>query len=194
MRHDGYLHLAASLSGLSEPVAEWWLGDTWKSILEFQQTSLGWRRDMSFGVDLLSYYVEFWHARHDPNVLVLCYEDLVSNRTKWVPVIADFMGVEVSQHLVAQVVKMTSKEFMLAHVDKFDGSGYSRLINAQGNIAVKWEGSAKVTQANYSDLTAASLELLQKQWAQQVEPSTGLPTYAAMRAAWRAEAFSQTRS
>jgi len=192
MRHNGYLHLAASLSGLPEWLAERWLGDTWKSISEFQKTSLGWRRDMSFGVDLLSYYVEFWHARRDPNILLLCYEDLVSNRTRWVQAIADFMDVEVSQDLVNRIVQMTSKEFMLAHIDKFDGSGYSRMINEKGGVTVKWEGSAKVTKASHAELSAASLELLQKDWAQQVEPSTGLPTYAAMRAAWQAEVSSSS--
>lgn len=189
MRRNGYFHLAASLFGLPDSVAEWWFGDTWKTELEFQRSSLGWRRDMSFGLDLLSYYVEFWHARHDPNVLLLSYEDVVSDRAQYAQAVAKFMGVKISPEQMDQVVQMTSKAFMLSHIDKFDGSAYSSLINAKGRVTVKWEGSAKVKTASYGELSTASLELLQHDWSRRVEPSTGLSTYAAMRATWQAETF-----
>lgn len=188
MRHNGYLHLLASLPGLPPAAAEWWLGGSWKTVPEFLRTSLGWRRDMSFGVSLTSYYAEFWHARRDPNVLLLCYEDLVGDRARWARAIAQFMGVDAPPELLERVVRMTSKGFMLAHGSRFDGAGYSDLINEKGRITIKWEGSVKVMNASYADLPAAATEQLQREWAQQVAPSTGFQSYAEMRAAWRAEA------
>ena len=50
---------------------------------------------MRFGASLWESYIEFWKCRHEPNVLVLVFEDLVKDLPRQIQRIAHFISVEV---------------------------------------------------------------------------------------------------
>lgn len=187
MRHNAILHIALSIMGLPESVVELLAGHTWKDECDFARSSIGWRRNMGFGVNIFHYISEFWHARHDPNVLFLCYEDVASNRERWIPVVGRFMGIEMTADLVQRVFEMTSKEFMLEHIQKFDESQIADRINEKGNVKMKWLASPRISQTKHKELSPELQDLIHREWVQQVGRTTGFASYAELRAAWLAE-------
>ena len=79
-----------------------------------------WPRDQ---VDSRGYWyhlTSWWEQRHNPNVLLLCYEDMLLNPTTTVEKIARFMGIELDDSLLNLVLQQSSRKFMLEHKHKFD--------------------------------------------------------------------------
>merc|ERR1719447_1925831 len=76
---------------------------------------------MSFGASLWDYYIEYWKLRKQENVLIICYEDLVMETKRFIPLIASFIGLPPpNEELVAKVLHMSSKDFMIKHTDMFN--------------------------------------------------------------------------
>eukprot|EP00928_Gymnodinium_smaydae_P065443 TRINITY_DN48597_c0_g1_i1.p1 TRINITY_DN48597_c0_g1~~TRINITY_DN48597_c0_g1_i1.p1 ORF type:complete len:353 (+),score=43.37 TRINITY_DN48597_c0_g1_i1:110-1168(+) len=133
-----------------------------------------------FGTNVWEYYVELWEASMEANVLVLCYESLISNQSAYLPAIADFIGVSADAKLLHTVSAMTSKEFMSKHDGQFDDNFITRMGRELGRAVKVLEPAAKVTTGHKTKITDATKVWLQSNWASIVTPRTGFACYEDM--------------
>lgn len=58
--------------------------------------------------------VDVWRIRHRPDVLLLFYEDIIDAHAATVRRLAEFMGIEADEQLIARVIQQTSHASMTA--------------------------------------------------------------------------------
>jgi len=156
------------------------------SLNEFWNTPSSYRdRFGSSNISLWRAYVEFWKCRHLDDILVLVFEDLVKDPKKWIPVIADFMGIPSSPTLVARVADMSSKEFMAKHQEKYDESwAHQRLIEV-GRLSLdqteQSRPSPHITSGNHGEFTVESKMEFDRVWKERVYAKTGLRSYTELQ-------------
>lgn len=131
----------------------------------------------------------WWEQRDNPDILLLCYEDMLADFDDTVRRIAHFMGIPLDDELHAKVVHQSSRQFMLAHKNQFDEAPFRRLIAERTGVPVGTE-AAKVTPGARDDagyqLSAAQKRTLEEIWRTQVSEPFGLQTYDDLRQAVRA--------
>jgi hypothetical protein len=128
----------------------------------------------------------WWEQRHNPDVLLLCYEEMRADLPKTVRRIAAFMDIPLDDELLALVVQQSSREFMLEHKEQFSEAPFRRLISQKAGLP--FEGNAyKVTAGARDDpkyqLTAAHKQVLDEIWQSQINSRFGLADYAALQRA-----------
>jgi hypothetical protein len=123
--------------------------------------------------------------RTDPNILLLCYEEMKADLPQAVRTIADFIGIELDPELFEIVVRQSSLEFMLAHADRFDDHLVRNAIDPLCGLPLGGD-SAKVTNAG---LTPVRLEVPQAMraeldaiWQEEITARFGFPSYPSLRA------------
>lgn len=168
--------LPAPPGGNPPTLAEFALSRTWlESLVEGCVTNI-W-----------DHILTFWNCRNASNFLLIPFEDLTSDRERWVPVIAEFMHVPCPPELVVKVAQMASLENMLTLVDKFDESWVMRR-REELNLSHPTirSASAKVTKGHDSvskEADASLIEVHNRLWAEKMEPQTGFKSYDEMRRA-----------
>jgi len=150
---------------------------------EFWNTPSSYRdRLCSSNIRMWSAYVEFWKCAHLDNVLLLVFEDLVKDPKKWIPVIAEFMGIPCSPALLARVAEMSSKEFMAKHEEKYDESWTHKRLLEVGRLALdqmdQSRPSSHVTEGNHGEFTVESKREFDRVWKERVYKKTGLRSYS----------------
>jgi hypothetical protein len=62
----------------------------------------------------------WWEQRENPDILFLCYENMIDDLVGTVKTVAQFMDITLDAELLDIVVRQSSKEFMLANSTHFD--------------------------------------------------------------------------
>merc|ERR1719233_169966 len=134
--------------------------------------------DMAFGASLYDYYVEFWKLRAEKNVLIICYEELLKDTKRYIPLIAKFMELPMpNDKLVETVLEMSGKNFMRNHMTKFDESWcYKKLVeHGTHNRPEDFSKSNRVSEA--TKVNEKVEEFLQERWNELMFPATGHKNY-----------------
>ena len=136
--------------------------------------------------DLNGHVAAVWPRRNDPDVLLLCYEDMKDDLPSAVRRIATFIGIELDDELLDVVVRQSSIGFMKQHEDKFEDSllfeafrGPMRLPPVAQLSKVR-TGQVGESHEHVTDAIRRDLDEL---WRGGAGATTGLPSYAALRAA-----------
>lgn len=131
----------------------------------------------------------WWEQRNNPNVLLMCYEDMLADLPGTVRRIAAFMDIPLDDELFSCVVHQASREFMLEHKNQFDEAPFRRLISQRTGVPVDTEAS-KVTPGARDDpkyrLAAAQQRKLEEFWQAQISNRFGLESYEDLRHAIKA--------
>lgn len=135
------------------------------------------------GCDYFTHLLSWWARRSEPDTLLATYEAVVKDRRAMIRRLAAFLGIEATDALVDLVEEHTSREFMHAHLDRFDdammAASVAEFVGIDGGL-----DSTKV-QAEGSDgktLPAGIAEQIDAMWAERVAPVTGAADYAALAA------------
>ncbi len=135
--------------------------------------------------DYWHHLISWWSQRDNPDVLLLTYEGMTADPEDTIRRLAAFCGIPLDDDLLALTLRNASREFMLAHKDRFDDRMMRRLSEARCNLP-PGSDSAKVrpkAAAGPSLMTAALEAELDLVWRARVTPETGLADYAALRRA-----------
>lgn len=156
------------------------------SLSEFARAGYLHNRDGNWRWSYWYHFVSWWEQRHNPQVLLLCFELMRQNPAKTVARVADFLNVEGDEALLALVLKQSSLEFMSAHKDKFDDLLMRERFEEIGFVPASGD-AAKVRTGRVGD---HRLELppdisaeMDAVWAEVVEAQTGLTSYEAVQEA-----------
>jgi hypothetical protein len=144
-----------------------------------------------YEVDKQGYWyhlISWWEQRHNPDVLLLCYEDMKADLPGTVQKVARLMGIELDDSLLDIVVRNSSREFMLAHKQQFDEHHIRRIGGKRAGLPPPID-SSKVTpgtsnEARYQ-LSSALKEELDDIWREQVQSKFDIKDYEELRQALR---------
>jgi len=140
------------------------------------------------GNTLWKTYLEFWLCRHQPNVLLVVYEDMLSHPEVSVKRIAEFMGISADEERIARVLERTTKAFMLEHASRFDESWLRAQQIEYNRTSVLVNPAVRVTKgATARELKHETIDRVNSQWRTDITSATGLQTYEEMIGQWRQE-------
>ncbi len=133
--------------------------------------------------DYWNHLVSWWGQRNNPNVLMLCYEQMNRDLAGTVRKIADFIGIALDDELFDIVMRQSSLEFMLAHKNRFDDFLMRQRSETVGGLPTGSDSSkvriGKVGEHSKELPQQISVEL-DEIWHSDVEPKTGFASYAAL--------------
>lgn len=136
------------------------------------------------GCDYFTHLVSWYARRNAPDTLLASYRWAAKNRPAMIRRMADFLGFALTDEQAALVERMTSRDFMHAHKDRFDDAMFCAAMEAR--IGVPAASDSTKVQAVASDagvLPAAIAEQIDALWAERVLPVTGHADFAALAAA-----------
>ncbi len=124
--------------------------------------------------------ISWWEQRDNPQVLLLCYENMREDLAGTIDKIASFLGIEMDQELQTLMMKHSSRDFMLTYQSKFSGS---LLQEAMANI--KYTPPSKGISMVKENRLSSPNQLLPKYieeemgsiWDKLVTRNTGLLSY-----------------
>ena len=138
------------------------------------------------GRDYWHHLASWWPRRHEPEVLLLCYEQMRDDRAGTVRRIAEFIGVEPEPSLVELTLERSSMDYMLAHRHRYDDRLMRELSERRLGLPAGSD-SAKVrrgeTGAHKRELPPAVVAELDRIWTEAIAGTLGLADYAAFRTA-----------
>lgn len=130
----------------------------------------------------------WWPHRNDPNVLFLFYENVILDTEATVRKINSFLGFKNNEETIQTAIRMSSREFMVEHRDKFNENIMRHERNeACGLDATAGSTSYKVVAKPETkpELSEQARTAIDKRWKKTVQPVTGFATYEDMLKASR---------
>jgi len=132
----------------------------------------------------------FWSRRHDPNVLLCCYEDMKRDLPSEVRRVASFMGLAGDEERIAIATEHASFAFMKQHKAKFDELAPSLALRKLRGLSVDgWKDKVRSGRTGDS-LTALSPALrteLRDAWQREIAEPLGIGSYEELRERLRSE-------
>ncbi|MCL6741176.1 sulfotransferase domain-containing protein [Sphingomonas sp. RB56-2] len=124
----------------------------------------------------------WWAVRHEPNVLLLSYADLVRDRAACIKRMADFAGIALDDVLLDLTLERTSRAYMLEHVDHFDVAllpqmAAGRMLgNDRAQVRPGTDGDHK------SEIPASVAERIDAIWEKEIAIPLGIADFKSLEA------------
>lgn len=133
----------------------------------------------------------YWHhlaswveQKDNPNVLLLCYEDLQASFATYLPIIAKFLRLPLDSELEKIVIRQSSLDFMRANNTHFDDHFLRNAHKRSSGITLDGS-SSKVSSVEAAASRPEPGEQLvrdmQARWEQEVVPRIGFENYAQLK-------------
>ncbi|MEE4283674.1 MAG: sulfotransferase domain-containing protein [Pseudomonadales bacterium] len=133
------------------------------------------------GCDYATHLLSWYARREEADTLLATYPWVVKNRAEMIRRMAELCDIELTAELADLVLHRTSREYMVAHKDKFDDAMVSAALERKHGIPADSD-SSKV-QAQGSDvqtLPESVAQAIDAIWAEQVAPVTGHADFASL--------------
>ena len=125
-----------------------------------------------------------WYARKDEaDTLLATYRWAAANRPAMIRRLAAFLDLPLTDEVAEMVDRMTSREFMHAHNDRFDDHMLCRALWEK--IGIPLDGDSTKVQAKGSDgrsLPPSVVAQIDALWAERIAPVTGHSDFASLAA------------
>jgi hypothetical protein len=126
----------------------------------------------------------WWEQRHNKDVLLLCYEDMMADLPGTVQRVANFMGIPLDNALLDIVVRQSSREFMLEHKHQYDERHVRQVGGKRAGLPPPIDTN-KVTPGAANEtryqLSPALKAMLDGYWREQMVSRFGLESYDNLR-------------
>lgn len=127
--------------------------------------------------------ISWWRVRQQPNVLFLCYENMLEDIEGTIRRVAEFIDVPLSEDLLARTREYVSIDFMKKHNDRFDDALMRKRSEEQcglppGSDSSKVRAGRKGDGQHISDSLLAELGVI---WQEEVAGETGCADYESLR-------------
>ena len=131
-----------------------------------------------------THLASWWEQRHNPDVLILCYEDMQADLSSAVKTIAAFIGLYLDDELHDIVMRQSTREFMLQHSRHFDEHPVRDAVANRTGIPPNGNAS-KITAGTPDEdryvLPQEIIKELDANWNRFITAPYGLPDYDALR-------------
>ena len=146
----------------------------------------GWVRGRGpEGKGYFDHLLSWWAVREQENVLLFAYRKVVAGRAAHIRRLADFAAIPLDDALLELTLERTSREFMLAHKDRFDDALMRGLSERLAGLPAGSD-SAKVRDSDGShsdELPPAIAERIDALWADRITPELGYRNFDELEAA-----------
>lgn len=117
------------------------------------------------------YYAEYHALLECPSVLILVYEDFLSDKKSQIAQLSRFIGTSDRDDLMEKVDAMSTKEYMAQHMSKFD-EPYERAkkLNRAGDISQLAPGAKIALQTHAQKLDDRAIQFLKDSWKESMQP------------------------
>jgi hypothetical protein len=169
--------------------------DTELSLMKFMWRYFGHDKDMNSDdykkftsqiptPDFASFTASWWRQRHNPQVLLMPYDDLKKDLAGCVQKMSKFLnGKPLSEDELAKVLHLCSFEYMSNNQDKFTGDNISQFLSKETNIEhlkpvggmVRLDGG-QVGQGKML-LNADVRQYVDDRWKEIMEKEHGIKSY-----------------
>ncbi len=123
--------------------------------------------DRSKSKDYWTHLASWWAQRDNPDVLLLSYEWMLDHPGQTVELVDRFVGFAANKELLDLVTRQSTREFMLAHSDKFNDDLHRRRSDEVGALP-PGTGAVKVTDGSYDperyQISDWALETMELNW------------------------------
>ncbi|MEM7738423.1 MAG: sulfotransferase domain-containing protein [Deinococcota bacterium] len=141
-----------------------------------------WPRDSLAEKGYWQHLRSWWEQRTNEDVLLFCYEDMKADLAGTIKRIAHFMGIDLDDDLFEIVLNQSSREFMLAHKEKFGELPLRQHAYKLGILPLEGEGHKITPGASAKYQLSKELErALDKIWEEQIYAPLGIKDYASLR-------------
>ena len=124
-----------------------------------------------------------WYARrNEPDTLLMDYRSVARNRAATIRRLAAFLHLAADEAAVAEVERMTAREFMHAHLDRFDDAMVSKALERVGIPADSDSAKVQAQGSDSATLPPAIADRIDALWAERIAPATGHADYASLAA------------
>jgi len=138
----------------------------------------------------------WWEQRANPDVLLLCYEDMIADIPQTVARVGEFLGIAHDAELFALVSRQASRDFMLGISDKFNERHLVEKGGARAGLPPPID-SKKVTAGARDDaryrLRPELREMFAGYWREIITARFGFANYEALRRAVAEENYKPLR-
>ena len=135
------------------------------------------------GCDYFTHLLSWYARREEPDTLLTTYRWAAKNRRAMIERLAAFLGIAADAATVDAVERMTTREFMYAHKDKFDDAMVCAALEAKLGVPADSDSSKVQAQGSRAEALPASIaEQIDALWAERVKPATGHADFASLAA------------
>lgn len=143
-----------------------------------------WLRGGPGGCDYFTHLLSWYARRNEPDTLLVTYRWTIENKAATIRQLAQLCEIALTDELAELVAERTSRDYMLAHQDKFD----DRLVREalEVKIGVVAENDTTKVQKVGSDprlIPRSVADRIDAMWAERVAPHTGHADFASLAAA-----------
>jgi hypothetical protein len=135
------------------------------------------------GCDYFTHLLSWYARRGEADTLLATYREAARDRPAMIRRLAAFLGLSIDDALVAEVTRMTAREFMYAHKDRFDDAMVCAALDRR--IGVPGDSDSTKVQQVASDpaaLPASVAAQIDDLWAERVAPATGHADFVSLAA------------
>ena len=143
---------------------------------------------------MLESFLYWWEHRHDPDVLLLFYDDMKEDHVSCVRRIASFIGiVDCSEEVISRVVHTTTHTEMSRHHSKFDSHNFiAKISEILGDVPpTEFVGRVRKDGGKSGEgkklLPEELKQQIDKEWKDLVTTKLGFKDLNEMRMAWMKE-------
>ena len=132
-----------------------------------------------------NHVVEWWTERNRPEVLFLCYEQMLEDPIDMIEAVAKFIEIELDDELLEICLRHSSADFMRQHACHFDDHTIKPTTNKASRLpddGISSKISLNTNNREKQIVSVAVKKKLSKNWQDIVLPKTGLASYEALLA------------
>ena len=136
------------------------------------------------GEGIWDHLLTWWDMRESPDVLLLSYRRILNDPAGHIRRLAEFAGIPLDEGLLELTLERTSRDYMLAHRDRFDDALMRKLSEDLGGLPDRSD-SAKVRAGDpgHSDeLPSALSERMDEIWTARITSTLGFANFAELEA------------
>ena len=135
------------------------------------------------GCDYFTHILSWYSRRAEADTLLATYRSAATIRAATIRRLASFLALPIDEGKVAEVERMTSRDFMYAHKNCFDDAMVCAAL--EDKLGIPADSDSTKVQAVGSDpsrVPASVAEQIDAMWAERVEPATGHADFASLAA------------
>ncbi len=135
------------------------------------------------GCDYFTHLLSWYARRDEPDTLLATYRWAVRNKTDLTRRMADFCDIQLTPELARLVEERSSREYMVAHQDKFDDRMVCDALEQKIGVFAETDSTkVQVTGSDPKALPDTVANKIDAMWAQQIELTTGHRDFASLAA------------
>lgn len=135
------------------------------------------------GCDYATHLLSWYARRGEADTLLMNYRWVVANRADAIARMAAFIGIDLTPEAKALVLERTSRDFMVAHMDRFDDAMVCEVLERNCGIAADADSTKVQASGSSTDaLPTTVAQLIDALWADRIAPVTGHADFASLAA------------